>query len=122
MKAVAVCEYGVTPEATATVTNVHVCVCVLLCCAALELCVAGGSTSRGKAWGAGGSTSSPVQKLFVSGTNVAADVESFIASFSRNGFLAAPPDEFLALLTDWRSARTHSHALPQWVNKHSTWR
>lgn len=110
MKAVA-CECGVTPEATATVADVHV--CVLLCCAALELCVAGGSTSRGKACGTGGGTSSPAQKLFVSGTKAAADVESFIASFSRNGFLAAPPDEFLALLTDWRSARTHSHALPQ---------
>lgn len=87
--------------------------CVLLCCAAFELCVAGSSTSRGKACGSSGGTSTPAQKLSVSGTKAAADVESFITSFSRNGFLASPPDEFLALLTDWRSARTHNHAQPQ---------
>jgi hypothetical protein len=98
-----------TLKAAATVLTTHV--CVSLAHAALELCVAGGSTSKSKVKG-GGSSSSPAQKLFVSGTK-AADVESFITSFSRNGFLAAPPDEFLALLTDWRSARTHSHAQPQ---------
>lgn len=80
----------------------------------------GASTSKGKSGGLGGSSSgsnSPRQpagkKWFVSGTKAAVEVEGFMDSLSRNGFLAAPPNEFLALMTDWRSPRTDSHAQPQ---------
>lgn len=49
----------------------------------------------------------------MSGTKAAVEVEGFLDSLSRNGFLAAPPNEFLALMTDWRSPRTDSQAPPQ---------
>jgi hypothetical protein len=87
--------------------------------AALELCVAADSTSKskGSTMGDGNRCSSPPQppgkRLFVSGTKAAQEVEGFMDSLSRNGFLAAPPNEFLALMTDWRSARTNSHGGPQ---------
>jgi hypothetical protein len=46
---------------------------------------------------------------FVTGAKAAQQVESL----NRAGFLAAPPQAFLALITDWRSARTNTNAPPQ---------
>lgn len=90
---------------------------VLFLYAALELCVASDSTSKSKTGTCSSNSSSsgqsPPKKLFVTGTKAAAEVEGFIDSLARNGFLVAPPNEFLALMTDWRSARTNSHAEPQ---------
>jgi hypothetical protein len=90
--------------------------------AALELCVSADSTckSKGSTVGDGNRSSSspqqpPGKRLFVSGTKTAQEVEGFMDSLSRNGFLAAPPNEFLALMTDWRSARTNSHGGPQYA-------
>lgn len=40
------------------------------------------------------------------------EVDEYMASLTRHGFLAAPPAEFLALLTDWRSPRTATQVTP----------
>jgi hypothetical protein len=77
------------------------------------------SAGKGRTCGSGagsgcGSPRQPAGKQWVGGsTRKAHEVEGFVASLSRNGYLAAPPNEFLALMTDWRSARTNSHAEPQ---------
>lgn len=72
------------------------------------------STSKGGGLGgSSGHSRPPGKKWFVAGCKAAGEVEGFMASLSRNGFLAAPPHEFLALMTDWRSPRTNSHAEPQ---------
>jgi hypothetical protein len=87
--------------------------------AALEMCVGADSACKGKTGGSGagsgcGSPRQPTGKQWMAGSSrKAQEVEGFVASLSRNGFLTAPPDEFLALMTDWRSARTNSHAEPQ---------
>jgi hypothetical protein len=39
-------------------------------------------------------------------------VEEYVSSLSRNGFITAPPQEFLALLTDWRSPRAATNITP----------
>lgn len=49
----------------------------------------------------------------MTGTKAAQEVEGFMDSLSRNGYVAAPPQEFLALMTDWRSARTNNTANTQ---------
>jgi len=40
------------------------------------------------------------------GSSQSAEVEEYILSMARSGFLTAPPQEFLALMTDWRTPRT----------------
>lgn len=47
------------------------------------------------------------------------EVDDYVASLARNGFIAAPPSEFLALLTDWRSPRTATNVTPadRWVQQ-----
>lgn len=60
-----------------------------------------------------GSSQQQTKKWFVTGTKAAQEVEGFMDSLSRNGYVAAPPQEFLALMTDWRSARTNNTANTQ---------
>lgn len=72
------------------------------------------STCKGKTGGAGsGPRQHPSKKWFVSGSKAAQEVDGFVDSLSRNGFLAAPPTEFLVLMADWRSARTNNSSQQQ---------
>eukprot|EP00879_Flechtneria_rotunda_P026436 GHRR01028187.1.p1 GENE.GHRR01028187.1~~GHRR01028187.1.p1 ORF type:complete len:355 (+),score=147.06 GHRR01028187.1:1422-2486(+) len=41
-----------------------------------------------------------------------AEVEDYVNSLVRNGFVTAPPQEFLALMTDWSSARHATSVTP----------
>lgn len=61
-------------------------------------------------FGTGPSSSSGAPKRMPPSKAVA--VEEYVASLSRNGFLVAPPQEFLALLTDWRSPRAATNISP----------
>jgi hypothetical protein len=49
----------------------------------------------------------------IAGTRAAQGAEDYVDGLSRNTVLAAPPGEFLALMTDWHSARTNSTAQKQ---------
>lgn len=96
----------------------HACLCYHACLAALELCVAPpdsptGSSKGGRPCSPGPSPTAhaaSTKKWFVSGTKAAQGVEGFLDSLTRNGYLTAPPTEFLALMTDWHSARTNNSA------------
>ena len=61
-------------------------------------------------FGTGPASSSSAPKRMPPSKAVA--VEEYVASLSRNGFLVAPPQEFLALLTDWRSPRAATNISP----------
>jgi hypothetical protein len=47
------------------------------------------------------------------GGSKAREAEAFVESQSRHGLLTAPPQAFLALMTDWGSLRTTTTAPPQ---------
>lgn len=68
----------------------------MLFLAALDMCFAGGP--------------GPIKRVPLS--KIAA-VEQYVDSLSRNGFITAPPQEFLALLTDWRASREVTSSTPE---------